>query len=252
MLKDLLKKRANNEELTEQELAILKEYDESLVETNSRLKVLEEEKELNKQKYESTNENLQAKLAELAEKEKALNEIVDKNNTLLQLLEDEKSSAAVKQELARIETEKKLMKEKEEKEKAAKAKIQSYEDNFNKLKAELEQMKQQNALMNFKYDVAKKKEEYPYLEAEIQAILDNVESKGLEMSQSILEFLISTKNHEEEMKKYLAKKKAGKSIFEDEGTTISKETKDKPQDPTYAKYDGLNIDLLKKYRFVQR
>ena len=248
MLKELLRKRANNEQLTEQELAILKEYDESLVETNSKLKVLEEEKELNKQKYESINESLQNKLAELAEKEKALNEVSDKNNTLLKLLEDEKSSAAVKEELARIETEKKLLKEKEEKEKAAKAKIQTYEENFNKLQAELEQMKQQNALMNFKYEISKKKEEFPYLENEIQAILDNVETKGLDVSRTILEFLISTKNHEEEMKKYIAKKDEGKSILEEKGKILKE--KEKSVDPKYQKYEGLNIELMKKYRFI--
>lgn len=250
MLKEALLKKERGEELTEEEKALLQQFDELLIETNSKIKLLEEEKELNSKKFETANEELQSKLKELAEISSELETTKSEKASFMKLLEDEKTSVAIKEEMAKLEAERKLKQEQENKEKETKEVISRYETSLKTLQEEMERIKHQNDIMSFKYEVSKKREEYPYLEEEITTILNEVDTKGIELSRNILEFLIKSKNHDEEMKKYLAKKNAGSSIFK------TSKTKDKVKeeviDPKYSNFKGLNIDLIKEYGFVPR
>lgn len=251
MLKEVLIKRSKGEELTDEEKELLKQYDESVLELNSKLKLLETEKELNTKKLETASEELQKKLKELENVSNELESTKTEKESFMKLLDDEKSSAKIKEELAKLEAEKKLKSEQEIKEKESKEILNRYEQTMKTLQSEMDTIKKQNDMFKFKYDISQKKQQYPYLEKEIDTILNEVEVKGIELSKQILEFLINSKNHDEEMKKYLAIKNAGSDIFIKEKKEQKSEQEEKI-DPKYEKFKGLNIDLLKKYGFVSR
>lgn len=252
MLKEVLLKKEKGEDLTEEELNLIKEYEDSLIEINSKLKLLEDEKILNTKKFEATNEELQNTVKELARVSSELETTKSEKESFMKLLDDEKSSTAIKEELAKLETEKKLKLEQENRDKQNRETITRYENSLKTLQEEMNKIKSQNEIMNFKYTLSKKKEEYPYLEKEIQSILEGVDEKGIELSNSILEFLIKSKNHDEEMKKYLAIKQAGSSIFDNKGKIDNKDIKKEDTDPKYARFKGLNVELMKEYGFVSR
>lgn len=252
MLKNALLKKSKGEELTEEEKILLEQYDELNQENVSRIALLEKEKELNIQKFATANDELQEKLKELANVSSELETTRSEKETFMKLLDDEKSSAKIKEELAKLEAEKKLKEKAKKKEEETQAELTKYETSLKTLTEEMEKIKKENNIFKFKYDVSRKKIEFPYLEKEIDKILGEVESKGIDLSTQILEFLINSKNHDEEMKKYQANKKKGSSIFEEVSKTVKKEEKIEEIDPKYAKFKGLNIDLLKEYGFINR
>lgn len=253
MLKEALLKRSKGEELTEEEKALLQQYDELNQETVSKMTLLEQEKELNAQKFATANEELQEKLKELATISEELSTTKGEKETFMKLLDDEKSSAKIKEELAKLEAEKELKAKAKAKEEETKAELSRYEQSIQTLTEQMDKIKKENDIFKFKYEMSKKKQDYPYLENEINNILAEVEVKGIDLSNQILEFLINSKNHDEEMKKYQAIKKKGSSIFEEVSKQVQvKEEKKEEIDPKYAKYKGLNLDLLKQYGFISR
>lgn len=244
-LKQILEKRLKGEELTDDEKIIVQEYDELSVESNSKIELLEKEKELNIKKFENASSELENKLKEFSEISQRLNSVESEKATIMQLLEDEKSATKIKEEMARMEAEKKAKTEKEKEEKKKAEAISKYENMVKELQNELSAIKSNNDLFKFKYDMTQNKIKYPYLEKEIDTIINEVEVKGIELSEQIFKFLIESKNHEEELKKFKAKKEAGSSIFKNIGTQEVKE--ERKLDPRFG---NINMELAKKYRML--
>lgn len=253
MLKEALLKRNKGEGLTDEEKVLLQQYDELNQESVSKIALLEKEKELNVQKFQTANDELQEKLKELATISEELTTTKGEKETFMKLLDDEKSSAKIKEELAKLEAEKEIKAKAKAKEEEAKAELSRYEQSIQTLTEQMDRIKKENDIFKFKYEMSNKKQEYPYLEHEIDNILSEVDVKGIELSNQILQFLINSKNHDEEMKKYQANKKKGSSIFEEVSKQVQvKEEKKEEIDPKYARYKGLNIDLMKEYGFISR
>ncbi|MGL5950563.1 MAG: hypothetical protein ACRCZH_04000, partial [Cetobacterium sp.] len=99
------------------------------------------------------------------------------------------------------------IKEKMEAEEKAKAEMESYKNRL----AEAEKLA---SITNFKFQMMTEKMSKPYLTTEIDLLLSEVETKGVEFSKTLFEYLVKTKNHEEEMANLKKKQEAGTSILD--------------------------------------
>lgn len=212
-LRELLNKRAKGEELTPEELAVLKEYDETIAEVNAQLELEKQAKALAEEKFTSANTELQDKLKELAELSNSVETTKAEKEAIEKLLETQKTTAEVQIERAKIQAEANAKKEREAK---AKEKLEAEE----KAKAEMEAYKnrlaeaeKQMAITNFKFQMMTEKANRPYLATEIDLLLSEVEVKGVELSKTLFEYFVKTKNHEEEMANFKKKQEAGTSIL---------------------------------------
>ena len=252
MLLELLNKRNNKEELTEEELKILAEYDAQVAEQtkvlNEKLVALETEVKTannNKVSLEEKLKTLDTQLGTtnqqiekiLKEKEELEKKIVDTNATDI---EEIKSAIRRSMELKQEEA---MKREKLKQEELIKAKEQELNEKLKQLEEELKKQSEINKLNTFKAELAEEKAKRPYLATQIEKIITDLDTVGAQQSRLILNFLIDSVNHEEELEAYMKRQKAGSNIFD--GKQIK--TKTGENEPTIDPFEK----FLKKKKNIK-
>lgn len=213
-LKELLIKRGKNEDLSEEELNILKEYDESIQIYTSKIEQLEAEKTMAETKFSNADKEYQNALTQLSEKQSLIDKLENDKKDIQSVLDSTKSTQDAKMEMARIQAEKEkaeqLRKAEEERQQALAREQQERENLVNELK----DVKSKYAKLQFTSEVQTKIATKPYIATQLKNLLAEIETEDLEKCVLKLSMLESIFNHEEEMQKYEASKKAGSSIFE--------------------------------------
>ncbi|MGL6185527.1 MAG: hypothetical protein ACRC1T_09145 [Clostridium chrysemydis] len=231
MLAELLRKRQNNEDLTEDELRILKEYDDSLAVHMSELERIKAEKEVAEKELSKTNNELKEKSTALTEKEELLKKELEEKESIKKILENTTSTQEARLKIEKTKLEQKqqeeLRKIEKEKEEAEKKKES---DNL-ALKEELEKLKSELAKGKFEKKIYAEKVKRPYLEKQLDVIIADIETSKIEELELALGYLLKAYNHDEEMAKWNVKQKAGSSVFEKQNTVLTDkvETKKTPQ-----------------------
>lgn len=216
MLKDLLEKKAKGEELTEQELALIAEYEEQLGKISSN--------------FTSKIEELQGKVNEKEEIEKKLAELQELNTSKLQELDSlkvekeelekkiqesgniEEIKSAVRKAMEtkqQLELERERNKQKElikQKENEATERIKALEEKL----SSYEKLRKESDL---KQELVEEKMKRPYLIKQLDKLITEIEVKGVDQTRMILNFILEGINHEEELDKYTKAQSAGTSIL---------------------------------------
>lgn len=206
MLKTLLDKRAKGEQLTDEELVILKEYDDTVLEIKSELNTKIEEE---KNKFINADIELQNKL-------KLIEELENSKKALEETINESKNIEDVKIKL-REELEKKKQEELEKEKTRLKEMLDSLkQENENKLKEIKEEMEKQklfNEKLQFKSFINEEILKRPYLEVQLKKLLNDIETSDLQQSKFLYNFLVESVNHEAEMEQYKKRLESGKNIF---------------------------------------
>lgn len=233
MLLELLEKRKNNEQLTEEELKTLSEYDNLISETTKsyidKVNTLEGEVKVKSE--------LEKKIEDLNSKSKLTLEELEKIKAEKENLEEQVKNAVdieeVKTNLRKALEEKQALELEREREKQAQ-KIKEKENELSSKIQELEkQLKEQaniNELNNFKQELMQEKINRPYLVKQLDKILNELQVKGVSQSRMILNFLLESINHDEEIEQYNRKLESGKSILE------KKEIETKKEDDSFQEF----------------
>jgi chromosome segregation ATPase len=248
---ELLNKRKNGEDLTEEELAILKEYDDSVAVHLSEIERIKTEKELAESKLSTVDTELKEKSKQLSEKEEALKRELDEKETMKKILENTNSTHEAKLEMERQKADKERKDElAREKAKADALREKEEEERKAQLK-ELADIKEQLAINSFEKKVLSEKTRRPYLEKQLDRVLTEIQVKGLEKSQMALEVMLELYNHDEEMAKWEANKQKSTDIFTPKETKVvetptpvntkDKEEQEKAKVLEFAKKNGFRV-----------
>ena len=223
MLLELLEKRNKNEKLTEEELKILAEYDAQVAEQtkalNEKLVALETEvktanngKTTLEEKIKTLNTQLGTTSQQiekiLKEKEELEKKVVETNPVDIEEIKSViRRSMELKQEEA-------MKREKLKQEELVKAKEEELNKKLQQLEEELKKQAEINKFNAFKSELAEEKIKRPYLVSQIEKIIKDLDTVGVQQSRLILNFLIDSVNHEEELEAYIKRQKAGSNIFD--------------------------------------
>ncbi|MGL5962422.1 MAG: hypothetical protein ACRCZ0_10815 [Cetobacterium sp.] len=210
----MLNKRAKGDELVQEELDFLKEYDESLADVHAQLELEKQAKALAEEKFNSANTELQDKLKALTELSDTFENARIEKEAIEKLLETQKTTAEVQVARTKLQAEAEAKKE-------AMAKAKERTEADERVKAEMEDYKsklnetqKQMDITNFKFQMMMEKASRPYLTTEIDILLSEVEVKGVELSKTLFEYFVKARNHEEEMSNFKKKQEAGTSILD--------------------------------------
>lgn len=247
LLSELLNKRAKGEQLTEEELAFLSDYDKNIAVYLSDIEKLKTEKESYATKFDNANQELQDKLKVLTDKEKALEQAEMEKQNIEKILANAKSAEEARIAIEKDRADKEKREEVKRLELEAQAKLELEAKAKKEMEAELERLKNEKALMQFEKKVLAEKIKRPYLEKQLDKILTDIPTKELRDSEIYFNILIDMVNHEDEMRRWNEKQEAGTDIFSKKETKI-----DNKQPKVDPKYGTLNIDLGKKYGLIGR
>lgn len=247
---ELLNKRKNNEDLTEEELAFLKDYDDSVAVHLSAIEKYKTEAESLKVKVVNMDTEIQDKTRILSEKETAIASLSTKVEDVNKVLENTKTTSEAKAEIERMKIEKaKADALKIAEAEKARVKLEAEEAN-KKVLEELESMRNQLAISAFKEKIMLEKAKRPYASTQLERILTEIPVKGLEKSELMFEAVLDIyADHEKELTKYEASKTAGSDIFTKTQTVVV-ETQAK-EDKTVNK-DSDILEIAKKLNFKVR
>lgn len=248
-LLELLNKRKNNEELTDEEKAILAEYDESIAVHMSEIDKLRAEKESYEVKFGNANTELQEKLKTLTEKDEALKKEMEEKENIKKILENTTSTHEARLEMARQKAEKEKLDEIAKQKALAEAKREKEEEDKKETQKRLKELEEKLAMNDFEKTILAEKIKKPYLEKQLSKILLELQVKGLEKSKIALEILNDVYNHDEEMAKWEASKQKSTDIFTPKETKVVDNTKSKKVDSEkekekileFAKKNGFRI-----------
>lgn len=229
MLAELLAKRERQEQLTEEELAILAEYDKRIEEATKAL----QDKYSNLENEIKGKSDLEKRIEELNSVSKTTQEELEKIRKEKEELEKQVQEAGniedIRASLRKALEEKQALELEKEKEKQARI-AKENEDKLNSRIAELEKQLQdqakQNEIVNFRQEILQEKAKRPYLATQLDKILNELETKGVQQSKMILNFLLEAINHEDEMDAYTRKATAGTSILEKKEKEVKINEKD--------------------------
>lgn len=248
MLSELLRKRQNNEDLTESELEILKQYDDSLAVYLSELERVKAEKEVAEKELSKIDSELKEKTTVLTQKEELLQKELEEKESIKKILENTTSTqeARLKIEKTKLEQQqqeelKRIAKLKEEAEKKIEA------DNL-ALQQELERARNELAKGRFEKKIYAEKAKRPYLDKQLDVILSDIEIKKVEELELALSYLLKVYNHDEEMIKWNTRQKAGSSIFGETKTVLTNDVVSTKKTPQQIKEE----EFKKKYGFKKR
>lgn len=247
-LTELLKKRQNGEDLTEEEKAFLAEYDTSIAVHLSEINKLKAEKESAEAKYGNANTELQDKLRILAEKEDALKKELEEKENMKKIIDNAKSAEEAKIEIERARSEKARIEEIARVEKANAEKLEKEKEDRKAFETKQKELEEKVALMEFEKKVVTEKSKRPYLDTQLTKILTDLPTKGVNGSEMYFNILLDMFNHEEEMKKWNDKQKENTDIFSKKEQIIvdTKETKVKNSDDEYELAKSLGFKVRKK------
>lgn len=213
MLKLLLEKRNKGEQLTEEELSILKEYDDSLLSIkNEYITKLEEEKT----KLVNADNELQSKLKLIEELENNKKSLEESKKQLEEMVNKSESLEDIKIKLRQELEDKKHQELEKEKKRLQEMLDLIKQDNEKKLKEiqqEMENQKIFNEKLQFKSFINEEIIKRPYLELQLKKIMSDIETTDLKQSKLIYNFLVESVNHENEMEQYNKRKESGQNIF---------------------------------------
>ena len=244
---ELLNKRNKKEDLTEEELAFLNQYDESIAVHLAELETAKAQADDLKAKMENMDSELQDKNRILTEKQLEVETLTTEKGNYKKIIEESESTTEARKAVERMKAEREKSEAIKEAEKE-KARIKA-ESDLEKQKAteELENLKNKIAFIEFEKNVNIEKNKRPYMAKLLDKILVELPVKGLKESEIGFKYLLDVFNHDEEMIKWEASQVAGTDIFTKTKVEI-KETEEK-KDPKYGK---LNVDLAKKYGLIGR
>lgn len=217
MLAELLAKRERQEQLTEDEIAILSEYDKRVEEATKAL----QEKYSNLENEVKGKSDLEKRIEELNSKSKDTQEELERIRKEKEELEKQVQEAGniedIRASLRKALEDKQALELEREKEKQARI-LKEKEDTLNskilELEKQLQEQSKQNEISNFKQELMQEKSKRPYLINQLDKIFNEIETKGVQQSKMILNFLLESINHDEEMESFNRKSSAGTSILE--------------------------------------
>lgn len=244
MLKELLEKRNKNEQLSEDELNILKEYDENISNIQSQHKTEFDEM---KNKFSSADSELQETLKKLSELEKSQKALEESKQSLEEMVKKSENIEDVKIKL-REDYEKKA-KEKAENEKKqfeelAQSLKKENEEKLKQLQEEIAKQKEFNEKLAFKTLVNEEIVKRPYAQTQLKMILDNIDTTDLNQSKNLFNFVCNSYNHDVEMENYKKRKEAGSNIFTAKLDEVDKELRIKnKQDEEFEEFLKRNPNI---------
>lgn len=224
-LLEILEKRKKGEPLTEEEVALLAEYDETLKLQTHQMDLLKTEKETYETKFLSAQKELEDKIRILSEKEEEVNKVISEKKEIEDIYNTAKNAEEAKiiLERAKADKEKAEAIKKVEEERAKKEKLE--QEKYDKMLQELAELKEKNAIANLKEKIMLDKVQKPYLETGLNSILANINSKPVAESEMAYNLLLTLYNHDSEMEKIESAKKAGSSILSSTEVKLVENTK---------------------------
>lgn len=217
-MKIIMEKIAKGEALTPEELAKLAEFQKTVELKNSEIEKLSAEKTELESKFTNANNVLQEKMAELTAKDERIAFVEAEKASIEKIIRDNDSKITMEEKI-RINREKaeqirraEQIRQAEELANKALADKEAYN---NKLKAELEELKALQAKTAYKNELILEKSNRPYLAKEIDGLIAELETSGVENTKMIHKFLVAGINHDEAMEKFKAISKAGTNILDD-------------------------------------
>lgn len=239
-LKEILEKKAKGEELTPEEQALLDEFNKIQEQNTLRLEKLENEKKALELQKSNSEETLQETLKKAEEKEKALEDLKKERTNLEDMIKNSKDNETAKIALAKAQMEKdkqeeiKRIQAEKDKEKEV---LRQAEEVRQAEKAEIErktkELEEKIAKLEFEQVIKSEMNKRPYFKNQLENISKNLDTKGIEKSKDILDFLIESVNHEEEIKKFNASLVKGKNVFVEDG--LDKKIVEKTPDDSESK-----------------
>lgn len=244
---EILNKRKNGEDLTNEELAILEQYDESLKVHKSEIEKLKAEKEAFETKLSNAQTELQDKMRILSEKEEEAKRLTTEKEEIETIYKNAKSAeeARIILEKAKADKEKAEAIKKIEQDRIEKEKQE--QEKYEKMVQELKELKEKNSIAGLKEKILLEKTNKPYLETGLNNILNNISNRTLQETEMALNILLSMYDHEVEMKKWESSKKASSSILDNKNITLVDTTEKTKKETTedeilsFAKKAGFKV-----------
>ncbi|MGL6167437.1 MAG: hypothetical protein ACRC0Y_04020 [Fusobacteriaceae bacterium] len=247
-LLELLRKRNNKEELTEEEKAFLVDYDSSIAIYASEIEKLKVEKESAEARFGNANSELQGKLKSLSAVEESLKRELEEKENMKKIIDNAKSAEEAKIEIEKARAEKVRLEEVSRVERESAEKLKKESEDKKAFEIKQKELEETIATMVFERKVLAEKAKRPYLEIQLNKVVAELPSKGLIKSETYFDMLIDMFNHEEEMAKWEAKKKVGSDIF---GKADTKIVEDKKETKVVDK-DSDVLAIAKKLGFKVR
>jgi hypothetical protein len=268
MLLNALKKRKDGVDLTEEEIALLKEYDGEVAIFNSmieRMKIeksnLETESTTNNTAVEDLTKRIETLSADVLVEKKVVADKQSKIESLEKIISESESIATAKAETVRLNKEAErleLVKKQEEEKSIILAETKKAEDeriaSMEAMKQELEALKLVNKKQQeervFIDKMSSLKKEKPYLTVQIETLISDVAKQSMTMDVAIatISFVEKTLNHEEEMEKHRAKISGGSIL--DKVKEDLKKSEDNVGKPTKKTDREDLMDFAKKYGVI--
>ncbi|MGL6101484.1 MAG: hypothetical protein ACRC0G_17940 [Fusobacteriaceae bacterium] len=247
---ELLNKRKIGEELTEEELIVLREYDESVAIHITEIERMKTEKELAESKLETVNIELKNRDEKLTEQETLLKKELEEKESMKKILENTTSTHEARLEMEKQKAEKIRLDELGRQKAIAEAKKEKEEAERNLHLKELSEIKEKLAINDFEKRILAERIKRPYLEKQLTKVLLEIPVKGLDKSEMALEILFDVYIHDEEMVKWEANKNKSTDIFgtkevklvgEKVEPTITDDEKHKAKILEFAKKNGFKV-----------
>ncbi|MGL5971003.1 MAG: hypothetical protein ACRCZL_03215 [Cetobacterium sp.] len=247
---ELLNKRKSGEELTEEELVVLREYDESVAIHITEIEKMKTEKELAESKLETINIELKNRDEKLTEQETLLKKELEEKESMKKILENTTSTHEARLEMEKQKAEKIRLDELAKQKAIAEAKKEKEEAERTLHLKELSEIKEKLAINDFEKRILAERIKRPYLEKQLTKVLLEIPVKGLEKSETALEILFDVYIHDEEMVKWEANKNKSTDIFgtkevklvgEKVEPTVTDDEKHKSKILEFAKKNGFKV-----------
>lgn len=251
-LKEILEKQKKGEELTPEEQILLDDFNKIQEQSALELEKLQNEKKALELEKSNSEETLQETLRKAEEKEKALEELRKERANLEDMIKNSKDNETAKIALAKAQMDKskaeeirRIQAEKEKEQKILKQKEEAREAERKAIEQKTKELEEMVAKLQFEQVIKNEMNKRPYFKNQLENISKNLDTKGIEKSKDILDFLIESVNHEEEIKKFNASLVKGKNVFVEDG--LDKKIVDKKPEEMeskeleFAKSMGYNI-----------
>lgn len=218
MLIELLEKRKNDpSSLTEDELKLLSEYDTNIKLYEDKINLLNTEKEQGNNLTKKTQDELAEMLAKYNASEETLKKLEQEKTELQKIIDDAPNVEELRIKIREAEEAKRkeiLDAELKKKDEEIKEKEKLHNDAIEELRKSIKLQEERFHVMEFKAMVSQNIVSRPYLADKLNKLIADIDTVGLEKSQTIYNFLLDSVNHDIEMEKYKSQQSAGSNIFD--------------------------------------
>lgn len=226
-IKEILEKQQKGIELSDEEKALMLEYQESL-KTLMDMESKKHQEELAKltEKVASADTMLQDSLKKIEDLENSKKEL-EKSVQSSESIEDLKIK--IREDLEKKKEEEKVAEQKKYEE-LLKSMQEANNLEIQKLREEMAKQKEVNDKLEFKTFINAEIVKRPYLEVQLKKLLEDIDATALSQSKFIYNFLVGSVNHDTAMENFRKQQTAGQSIFNadvnQEGNAVKVEKKE--------------------------